>query len=96
MIGEVPIPLRRIDIRTRLGRSRLSLLLGHVVATAPDEWISREDRHFLSNYSQRLDDYILLREDALASPETLLELQNQQMQDYVRVIAILRSGDYVE
>lgn len=96
MIGEVPIPLRRIDIRTRHGRSRLSLLLGHVVATASDEWISREDRNFLSDYSQRLDDYILLREDALASPVTLLELQNHQMQDYIRVIAILRSGDYVE
>ena len=96
MIGEVPIPLRRIDIRTRYGRSRLSLLLGHVVATAPDDRISREDRIFLSDYSHSLDRYLLLREDALASPEDLLTLENQQMQDYVRAIIILRSSDYVE
>jgi prepilin-type N-terminal cleavage/methylation domain-containing protein len=96
MLGRVPIPLSRLDISTRHGRIRLSLLIDYVVANAPLDRISVEDRSFLETYSLRLDHYILLREDALASPSDLLILENQQMQDFERMILILRGGDYLE
>lgn len=96
MIGKVPIPLRWIDISTRHGRSRLSILLDHVVAKAPVDRVSLEERIFLETYSHRLDHYIMLKEDGAASPIDLLVLENQQMHHYKMVIAILRSGDYVE